>query len=80
MLEKEVFLIKLKNQFIYPNEENEFVVPNHLKKRDYNVNPYLSNWKINFSSTNGRNRCFSYETKASIRLSQRGEWILVPNH
>ena len=29
MAEGEVFLMKPTHQFIYPNEENEFVVPNH---------------------------------------------------
>ena len=27
--EREVVLMKPKNQFIYPNKKNEFVVPNH---------------------------------------------------
>ena len=29
MAEGEVFLMKPTRQFFYPNEENEFVVPNH---------------------------------------------------
>ena len=29
MAEREVFLMKPMHQFIYPNEEKEFVVPNH---------------------------------------------------
>ena len=33
------------------------------------------NWKTNFNCKNGRKRSFSYETKALINLSQRGEWI-----
>ena len=36
------------------------------RKEDYYVNPCLSNSKMNFKSKNGKNRCFSYETKASI--------------
>ena len=42
MVEKEVFLIKPKHQFIYPNGENEFVWPNHENKGDYYMNPCLS--------------------------------------
>ena len=30
---------------------------------------------MNFNSKNGTKRSFSYETKPSIRLSQRVEWI-----
>ena len=30
----EVFLMKSKHQFIYPNNENVFMVPNHEKKGD----------------------------------------------
>ena len=33
------------------------------------------NWKSNFNSTNGNKRCFCYETKASISLIQRGEYV-----
>ena len=33
------------------------------------------NWKMNFNSKNGRKRSFSYETKASVHLSQWVEWI-----
>ena len=29
MAEREVFLMKPMHEYIYPNEENEFVVPNH---------------------------------------------------
>ena len=29
--------------FIYPNEENKFMVPNYEKKSDYYLNPWLSN-------------------------------------
>ena len=42
MLGKEVFLKKPKHQFIYPIEENEFMVPNHEKRGDYYVTPCLS--------------------------------------
>ena len=41
MAGSEAFLMKRKDQFIYPNEENAFMVPNHEKKNDYYVNPYL---------------------------------------
>ena len=39
MVESEVFLMKPKNQFIYPKEKNVLMVPNNEKKRDYYVNP-----------------------------------------
>ena len=39
------------------------------------MNPCLSQLKNNFNSKNGRKRSFSYETKASIHLSQGGQWI-----
>ena len=32
-------------------------------------------WKTNFNSINGRKRSISYETKASIHLSQYRKWI-----
>ena len=37
-----VFLMKAKHQFIYPNEQNMLMVPNHEKKEDYYVNPCSS--------------------------------------
>ena len=33
---------KPQHPFTYPNEQNEFMVPNYEKKRDYYVNPCLS--------------------------------------
>ena len=33
MVGSEVFLMKAQHQFIYPNEENEFMVPNNEKKK-----------------------------------------------
>ena len=45
MLGSKVLLMKPKHQFIYPNEENESVVPNYEKKGDYYVNPSLSQLK-----------------------------------
>ena len=62
----EFFLVKPKHQFIYPNEENQFMVPNHQKKGDYFVNPCLSSSQMDFNSKNGRKWSFSDETKASI--------------
>ena len=41
LVEKKVFLMK-PNQAIYPNEENMFMVPNHEKEKDYQMNPWLS--------------------------------------
>ena len=50
MVEREVFLWNQSTNIIYPNEENVFLVPNHDKKGDYYVNPYLSQMedKIHF--------------------------------
>ena len=42
MVGSQVFLVKLEHQFIYPNEENEYIVANEEKKKDYCVNPCLS--------------------------------------
>ena len=33
------------------------------------------NWKMNFNSKNGTKGCLSCWTKASIHISQRGEWV-----
>ena len=38
MVEREVFLMKTKHQYLYPNEKNAFILPNHGRKRDF-VNP-----------------------------------------
>ena len=35
-------------KIIYHNKENAFIVPNHEKKVDYYVNPYLSKLKVEF--------------------------------
>ena len=40
MVGSEVFCMKPTHRFVYPNEENEFMVPNHQKKGDYYVNPW----------------------------------------
>ena len=42
MMEKEAFLMKSSINVNYPNEKNEFMVPNHEEKGDYYVNPCLS--------------------------------------
>ena len=42
MVEKEAFPMKPKHQCHYPNEENEFMVPNLEKKEDYYMNLCLS--------------------------------------
>ena len=34
--------MKLKHQFIYPNEENEFTIPDQEKNEDNYMNPCLS--------------------------------------
>ena len=42
MVEGKGFLMKPKHQFIYPNEENEFMVANCENKRNNYVNPCFS--------------------------------------
>ena len=39
------FLMKSKHQYINPNEENVFIMPNLEMNRDYYVNPRLSQFK-----------------------------------
>ena len=41
MVERKLFLRNQSINIIYPNYENEFMVPNHEKKRDYYENPSL---------------------------------------
>ena len=41
MAGSEVFLMKSKHKFIYPNEENEFMAPNNEKKGDNYAHLYL---------------------------------------
>ena len=42
MVERDVFLMKPKHQYHYPNEESVLRVPNHEMKGDYDVNLRLS--------------------------------------
>ena len=49
----EDFLMKPKHQLIYPNEENEFLAPNHEKKGDYYVYLCLSQLTMNFDYEKG---------------------------
>ena len=42
MVEEKAFLMIPEHQFIYPNEQNKFIVRNHEKKEDYYMNPCLS--------------------------------------
>ena len=42
LVTSEDFFMKPMHQFIYPDKKNEFMVPNHEKKRDYYVNMHLS--------------------------------------
>ena len=39
------FLSNQSIKIVYHNKKNVFMVPNHEKKVDYNVNPCLSQWK-----------------------------------
>ena len=45
MVEIEVFLLYPKQQIVYHNKGNVFILPNHEKKGDYYVNPCLSHLK-----------------------------------
>ena len=54
MVGSEVFLKEPKHQFIYPNEDDVFVALDHETKRNYYVNPCLSQLKDDFDSKNGR--------------------------
>ena len=47
---EEFFIWNLSINVIYPNEEIEFTVPNHEKKRVTMWIHACSNWKINFNS------------------------------
>ena len=38
---KKLFLWNQNINVIYPNEENEFMAPNHEKKGDYYLNPFF---------------------------------------
>ena len=40
--EEKIFLRNQSINVIYPNEENEFMVPSHEKKGGYYENPHLS--------------------------------------
>ena len=48
MGETKFFLGNQSINVIYPDEENEFMVPNQEKKEDYYVNPCLSQLKDEF--------------------------------
>ena len=42
MVGTDVFPMKPMHQFIYPNEENDFMAPDHENNGDYYANPCLS--------------------------------------
>ena len=42
MVGSDVFLMKPKHQFIYPNKGNALMAPDHEKKGDYYMTPWLS--------------------------------------
>ena len=76
MVGNEGFIMKPKGQFIYPIAENEFMVSNHEKKKRLlyeSVLTLIDIWTVILK--NGGKRSFSYKTKASIHLSQWGEWV-----
>ena len=67
MVERKAFHMKPKQQFIYPNEQNELMAPNHGKKRkSLRESIFIKIDKQNLILKNGGKRSFSYETKASI--------------
>ena len=75
MAQREVFLIKPKPQFIILVSRFNLWCP--IIKR-IEITMWIRvypNWKTNFNSQNGTKRSFSYEIKASIRLSQLVESI-----
>ena len=80
MIGRDVFFQNQRLNIIYPNEENVFVVPNNKKKRDYYVNPCLSNWKMNINSKNGWKRCFLLKPKTQYHLSKEENVLMVPNN
>ena len=52
---EKLFMQNQSINFIYPNEENDFMIPNHEIKGLHYVNPY-----------NGGKRSISYKAKASM--------------
>ena len=71
MIEREVFLMKSKDQY-HLSEQREWIYSaQSLKERRL----LCGSMFIQLKNENSRNRCFSYETKASIHLSLQGEWI-----
>ena len=66
--EEKLFLRNQSIKVIYPNEENEFMVPNHEIKRDYYVNPCLCQLRKKFNSEKCWKESFSYVTKVSLSL------------
>ena len=75
MVGSEVFLMKQKHQFIYPNEENELVSP-VIKKIEIimwiRVYPI---WNMNFNSKSGRKKSFLMKPKHQYHLFQSGECV-----
>ena len=71
MVEEKAFLMKPKHQFIYPNEENEFMVPNHEKKRRLLCESmFIPIDRQALSLKDGGIRSFSFEAKHRCLLSQ----------
>ena len=54
--EDKFFLLYQSINFIYPIEENEFMVPYHEKKKDYYLNSSIHRWTLILE--NGMNRSF----------------------
>ena len=67
MVQREVFLMKPKHQFIYRNEANVFMVPSYKKKKRLPCESMfvtIGKWPLTLN--NDGNRRLSYEAKASM--------------
>ena len=79
--EEKLFIRNQNINVIYPNEDNEIMIHNHEKKRDYYVNSFLSKltnelwfWKI----TEGK--AFFMKPKHQFIYPNRQNEFMVPNH
>ena len=76
MVGSKVFLMKWRQQFIYPSKKNEFMVPNQEKKGDYQVNlclPHLID-KFWLKKIMG-SKVFLMKPKYQYHLSQSEEYV-----
>ena len=69
--EEKLSLLIQSNNVIYPNGENELIVPSHEKKEDYYENLCFSHYQMNFTSKeNGGKKAFQMKPKNQCLLSQ----------